>query len=593
MRKMTQNAERSAPHSGMTRILSDRQQALLAEERRLLGELASVLARLDVDADDQDTFRRSLRQLDELFLLVVVGEFNAGKSAFINALLGQRVLEEGVTPTTSRIGLLKHGAAVHREATESGLDVITAPVEMLREINIVDTPGTNAVLREHEALTREFVPRSDLVLFITSADRPFTESERAFLQSIREWGKKVIVVVNKVDILESEDEVRQVVSFVAENFRSLLGSSPEVFPVASRLALRAKTGLDGAGALEKSRFEALEAYVAGTLDQQERVRLKLLNPLGVGLHLLEKHLDRTESRLELLRADFETIENIDRQLGLYKQDLARDFRFRLADVEKVLLEFERRGMEFFDEMLRLGRVFDLVSQSKLKRAFERDVVADLPKLVEKRVEEVIDWMVGSDLRQWQGVMEHLERRKAHHADRLVGRVMGVFEHDRASLLESVRREAQRALESYDRDKESSRLAESVQVAVAGTAALQVGALGFGTLVTMLATTTMADMTGILAAGALSVLGLLILPARKSAAKIELRAKVEDMRARLMSALTSQFDEELEKSLQRIREAVSPYTRFVRSEKERLTDVRQDLRRLKDGLERIRAEVGSA
>lgn len=574
------------------RILDERQQALLAEERRLLGDLAAVLARLDVDAEDQDTFRRSLRQLDELFLLVVVGEFNAGKSAFINALLGQHVLEEGVTPTTSRIGLLKHGPAVHREATESGLDVITAPVDMLHEINIVDTPGTNAVLREHEALTREFVPRSDLVLFITSADRPFTESERAFLQTIREWGKKVIVVVNKVDILEKEEEVRQVVSFVSENFRSLLGSSPEVFPVSARLALRAKTGQD-AGGLEKSRFEPLEAYVAGTLDQDERVRLKLLNPLGVGLHLLEKHLDRTEARLELLREDFETIENIDRQLTLYKEDLARDFRFRLADVEKVLLEFERRGMEFFDEMLRIGRVFDLVSQSKLKRAFEREVVADLPRLVEKRVEEVIDWMVGSDLRQWQGVMEHLERRKAHHSDRLVGRVMGVFEHDRATLLETVQREAQRALESYDRDKESSRLAESVQVAVAGTAALQVGALGLGTLITMLASTTMADMTGILAAGALSVLGLLILPARRSAAKSELRGKVEDMRARLMSALTGQFDEELEKSLQRIREAVSPYTRFVRSEKQRLGDVREDLRRLKGGLERIRAEVGSA
>src|SRR5918994_1764647 len=188
-------------------ILDARQQALLAEERRLLGELQVVLARADLVAADQEALARSIAQLDELFLIVVVGEFNAGKSAFINALLGERVLEEGVTPTTTRIGLLKHGPAVHREATESGLDVITAPVEMLREINIVDTPGTNAVLREHEALTREFVPRSDLVLFITSADRPFTESERAFLQSIREWGKKVIVVVNKVDILESEDEV--------------------------------------------------------------------------------------------------------------------------------------------------------------------------------------------------------------------------------------------------------------------------------------------------------------------------------------------------------------------------------------------------
>ncbi|HVR70467.1 MAG TPA: dynamin family protein [Vicinamibacteria bacterium] len=575
------------------KILTGKQQALLAAERGLLGELAAVLARLDVDAEDQETFQRSLRQLDELFLLVVVGEFNAGKSAFINALLGQRVLEEGVTPTTSRIALLKYGEAVRREATEGGLDVIEARVDMLREINIVDTPGTNAVLRAHEALTREFVPRSDLVLFITSADRPFTESERAFLQSIREWGKKVIVVVNKVDILEREDDVRQVVAFVSENFRALLGVSPEVFPVSARLALRAKTGADGPEALARSRFEPLEAYVAETLDQEERVRLKLLNPLGVGLHLLDKHLERTEARLELLRADFETIESIDRQLALYQEDLARDFRFRLADVEKVLLEFERRGMEFFDEMLRLGRVFDLVSQAKLKRAFERAVVADLPQKVEQRVEEVIDWMVASDLRQWQGVMEHLERRKEHHSDRLVGRVMGVFEHDRARLLESVRRHAQRALESYDRDKESSRLAESVQVAVAGTAALQVGALGLGTIVTMLAGTTMADMTGILAAGALSVLGLLILPARRARAKSELRGKVEDMRGKLMSALTGQFDEELEKSLQRIREAVSPYTRFVRSEKERLFEVREDLRRLRGGLERVRVEAGSA
>ena len=62
-----------------------------------------------------------------------------------------------------------------------------------------DTPGTNAIHREHERLTREFVPRSDLVLFVTSADRPFTESERGFLQGIRDWGKKIVVVVNKMD----------------------------------------------------------------------------------------------------------------------------------------------------------------------------------------------------------------------------------------------------------------------------------------------------------------------------------------------------------------------------------------------------------
>src|SRR6185295_10901894 len=167
----------------------------LAENRRLLHDLQQVLARFDASADDQETLKRSALQLDELFLLVVAGEFNAGKSAFINALLGSSVLEEGPTPTTTRIHILKHGPEVRRTPAGDALDIVTAPLELLREINIVDTPGTNAIHRDHEAITREFVPRSDLVLFVTSADRPFTESERAFLEGIRDCGKKIVLVV--------------------------------------------------------------------------------------------------------------------------------------------------------------------------------------------------------------------------------------------------------------------------------------------------------------------------------------------------------------------------------------------------------------
>jgi small GTP-binding protein len=569
-------------------VLDARQQALLAEERGLLGSLQVQLARLDLPVEDQEALARSIAQLDQLFLLVVVGEFNAGKSAFINALLGERILEEGVTPTTTRVGLLRYGPAVGREPGGAGLDHLTAPVEVLRGMAIVDTPGTNAVAREHEALTRDFVPRSDLVLFVSSADRPFTESERAFLQAIREWGKKVVIVVNKIDILGSDPEVGEVVAFVADRARALLGFSPDVFPVSSRLAQRAKGG--ETAALAPSRFPALERYVSATLDADERLRLKLLNPLGVGAHLLDRHLAVTEERLELLREDVATVDDIERQLALYKEDLTRDFRFRLSDVEKVLLEFERRGLDFFDATLRLGRVFDLVNQSKLKREFEKTVIADLPRLVERRVSEVIDWMVASDMRQWQAVMERLERRRLHHGDRMLGRVGGGFEYDRARLLERVQREAQRAVETYDQEAEASRLADSVQKAVASVAALQVGALGLGTVLVILATTTMADVTGILAAGAMSLIGLLVLPAKRERAKNELRGKVAAMRERLMGALTSQFDHELEHNLVRLQEAMGPYTRFVRSERARLADALQSLRGLRDSLHALKERV---
>jgi len=169
--------------------LDETRRTLLADERRLLGELRDWLVRLGAPDEQRQALADSLEQLEQPFLLVVVGEFNAGKSAFINALLGQKALEEGVTPTTARIGLLRHGETVGREVTAAGLEALTAPAEILRDLVIVDTPGTNAVLREHEELTREFVPRADLVLFITSADRPFTESERSFLEAIRSWGR--------------------------------------------------------------------------------------------------------------------------------------------------------------------------------------------------------------------------------------------------------------------------------------------------------------------------------------------------------------------------------------------------------------------
>jgi hypothetical protein len=157
----------------------------LGQERRLLSVLLTIPPSSAPPPDQGGCQPPQLTDVPA----VVVGEFNAGKSAVINALLGDRILDEGVTPTTSRIGLLRHGPAVFREAKGASLEIVTAPVEVLRELNIVDTPGTNAVLREHEALTREFVPRADLVLFVTSADRPFTESERAFLETIRDCAR--------------------------------------------------------------------------------------------------------------------------------------------------------------------------------------------------------------------------------------------------------------------------------------------------------------------------------------------------------------------------------------------------------------------
>ena len=139
------------------------------------------------------------------------------------------------------------------------MDIVQAPVDALREIHIVDTPGTNAIFREHEAITADFVPRADFVLFVTSADRPFTETERAFLEEIREWGKKIVLVINKADILETPEDLATVEQFVRRSALTLLGVEPAVFAVSARRAFRAKTA-GGASAARES-FDALEQYL--------------------------------------------------------------------------------------------------------------------------------------------------------------------------------------------------------------------------------------------------------------------------------------------------------------------------------------------
>jgi small GTP-binding protein len=570
----------------MKGILTDRQNEVLARERTALRQLQSSLLRCEAGREDLATLEQSIRQLDELFLLVVVGEFNAGKSRFINAMLGTNLLPEGVTPTTTRIHRLQFGDEKHWEVLEGGIEEITAPIDLLHQVTIVDTPGTNALEREHEAITDEYVPRADLVLFVTSADRPMTESERAFMERIRQWGKKLVLAINKIDILKTASDVDEVRRFVTDGCVTVLGFEPRVFTLSAKQALEFKLGERPEA---DSGFDTLEEYLVDTLDESERIRLKLANPLGVGSRLTETYIDGTDGRLELLHDDFTALDDIERQLDLYAEDMGREFRFRLSDVDTILHEFELRGQGYFDETLRLTRALELLNKDKIKADFEKKVVGDVPQQIETKVQEIIDWMVGSELRQWQAVSQSLESRRTQHSDRLVGEI-GTFDFDRDKLLETVGRAARRTVEGFDHGAEATRMAESVQTAVAGAALMEVSALGLGAIVTALATTQLVDITGLLAAGTLAVLGLLVLPTKRRKAKRELTAKIQVLRQRLMRSLNKQFERELERSVHRIRDAVAPYTRFVRAERQRLEEIHSELTTSRDVLVTLQGEL---
>jgi small GTP-binding protein len=584
----------------LQRVLTREQDQLLRSERSLLEELRVLMVRLGAPEDDLELIKRALHQLDELFLLVVVGEFNAGKTAFLNAMLGEKLLTEGVLPTTSQIQLLQHGDSVAQELVGEDTLVVHLPVEWLREINLVDTPGTNAVIQRHQEITEHFVPRSDLVLFVTSADRPFSESERSFLERIRQWGKKIVVVINKIDLIEDLEEREQIVRFVAENAERLLGVRPQIFAVSARSALQAKIAAREQGSdlpsgpqWEKSRFDALEAYVLHSLDASQRLRLKLQNPLGVAGRLTETYAELIVRRKQVLRDDFAAIDAIEEQLAAYEADMRRDFKYHLSHVENVLYGMAERGDHFFDETLSIWRLPELLNGDKLRAAFEREVVADTSREVDRHTGELIDWMVEREFAQWRALTNFLDRRLVHHDDHIVGTVGRDFERNRQDLITSVGRAAQRVVDSYDPRAESAKLLQQVQNAMIQTAAVEAGAVGLGAILVAVLHTTLLDFTGMLGAGVLAALGFYVLPHRRNKLKADLREKIGALREQLDEAMTQQFERELADSIQRMREAIGPYTRFVRVEREKLDQMAGSMEQARQELARLHAGVETA
>lgn len=201
--------------------------------------------------------------------IAIMGEFSAGKSTFVNALLAEPVAPMGVLPTTSTINVFRRGASggarVHyrdgRISTLEGDDVQkflhgldSTDAETIRHVEIertgsrmgdarvVDTPGLNALDAFHEEVAREFLDEADAVVWLFSATRSGAATEVGMLSTLREGGRQVLGILNKVDTLDKAERVE-----LAEYLRDQLGEVlVEVVPLCARDALTFRTE-DGKG----------------------------------------------------------------------------------------------------------------------------------------------------------------------------------------------------------------------------------------------------------------------------------------------------------------------------------------------------------
>ena len=580
------------------RNVQEQQTDILQRERQLAVALRESLAGYESVDIYATPLEQVLTSLDELFLLVIVGEFNSGKSALINALLRAPVLEEGVTPTTAKITKVHYGEQNRRIQLDQDTVEQFYPADFLRNISIVDTPGINAVLREHERMTKDFIPRSDLILFVTSADRSFTESERQFLESIRAWGKKVLIVLNKADLLRTPDEIAEVIAFIDENCKRLLRFKPEIFPVSVLEAQQSHTaiGHEAIRLWESSRIGALEDYLFLKLDEGERARLKLLSPLGVLQKLIAEIKGAVEQRARLLAEDERTVNAIEGNLQQFRKEMVQNFSHRLGEIENIVLEMGQRGDRFFDDTMRLTRSLELIRADKIRQQFEETVVGDSAARIDGMVRDLTDWLTDQEQRFRQYTLEYVDRRRKESSvrdDQMVGSINRQFDYTRNTLLRAVFEKANELVKSYDRQEEAEVYSKELQKAVVQALLVGAGGLTLGTIGAATAAAvglTFLDLTGITAGVVVVILGIFIIPARKAAAKRKFDEKMQELRQRLHALMNEQFTKELNGIIQRIYDALAPYIRFVHAEQEKVAGMRQQLASLEAEVLEIKGRI---
>jgi GTP-binding protein EngB required for normal cell division len=553
--------------------------SLLSPELRSLADdarqvLSAILLRLDsweARPAEIGRLRAAIDGLDDLFLLVVTGEFNAGKSRMINVLLGGRYLEEGATPTTQNVQVLVHGTG-GTQRVRSGYLVREIDAPLLREMHVVDTPGTNAIIREHEALTRDFIPRADLILFVTSADRPFSESERQFLTTIRHWGKSIVFIINKADLLQSPSDRDQVLGFVRGAASALIEGQPAVFMLSARQALDALESAD-ATALAASGWTDLSAWLHSALTARERIRLKLENPLGVAEAVMEEGRREIERRQSLLSGDAQTLGSVDRGLDDFASELHGNLGPRLDRVDRILMQIRERGEVFLDEHFRLTRIRSLMNGDKLRAAFETEVIADAAIAVNREIDGLVDWWVDQEYSTWRTV----EARIRSLADGGANAVQSAggpdgFAQRRQATIAQVSSGAGAIIQTFNARAESLRISADIQDTLTKAGLAEVGAIGMGIVLLATKAAFLVEFTGVLAASILAVFGLTLLPQRRRQASKKLRDRIDVLRTELHATLQAAFEREIDGSVDRMRSAYAPYRRFVSGELERLSEL---------------------
>ncbi len=566
----------------------------------LRAELGTALYTLITLANDSHAAPELLRTLQDLqsglkepFLFVVAGEVKAGKSSLLNALFGKDFCRVDVLPATDRVNIFKYGEQARDVPISPSLIERYQPINFLRDFNIVDTPGTNTIVSDHQTITEQFVPQADLIIFVFSVVNPWGASAWQFLELLQKrWLKNVIFVLQQQDLRE-ETEVQAVIQHLRQTAMTRFGQSFPIFPVSAKKAFMSKTsGVDKERLWEESKFGPLEDYINETVGTGEARRTKLKSVAQTAQVVLKDLSEQARSSQKIIAADREQLTRLNATVVQMRKHSDLQVEGFLRGIDTAYSRVQKEGEKELGDHLQFGVLFKQVfgRDAKWQAEFQRGVEEKLRAAITKQMEHVLGLLESELKGVWTQMHEKLQLNFGDEARRQLGPGMAEFAEQRKRLLERI----DLTLIENSADPAIERLLREMFTETVSWARLPIGAgvVGGGILAAValhVAAAAVVDITGTLAVVTAAV-GIVGVVGKRRRVLERYREQMAAKEVELTQAIGDLIRQAIDVFYQKLSQVYKPLEVFCNVQEERYKPVLERVDTLEKSFNHISARL---
>ncbi len=560
-----------------------------------LGTLASLAQDLRAPAETLATLQNVQQSLQEPFLFVVAGEVKAGKSSLLNALFGRDFCKVDVLPATDKVYVFKYGETERDVHLSESKAECYRNAPFLQDFNIVDTPGTNTIIAEHQKITEDFVPQADFVLFVFSSVNPWVESGWRFLDLInKRWLKRIVFVLQQAD-LRSPDEITAVMRMLEQTMLQKLGHAYPIFPVSAKKAFQAKTSGESpeavTAALAASGFDKLEGYISNEISSGEGRAGKLRSVCQTAQVILRELGEKVREAMQIVERDTQRLVELENSLVARKDQSVRQLGGVVWTLSQSYDRAQLRGEELLQERLTLPNTVKLIlNKGDWRYDFQQKLETQLRETLQRQIGNSLELLEG-DLRSvWQQVHDAMQKNFAEQQRTAAGSLPD-FLKQRDELLRKIELTLLEKGTSQQVEQQLGKLFEDAANWIrvpAGVAA----AGGVATVVAILAHSAIVDVTGVLATtGVIAGFSIAIWKRRQIVA--EFRKQMSEKRDATLSGVEDHLRHSIDRFYQELSATFAPFQSFCTAQRKLYEPMLVRLRELEDGLASQFARLSAA